>query len=496
MATADGSSGRSVHRPGQDGSYPVLALRIAGRRVEATGEGTLSVLNPATEEELGRLPIAGRAELEASVASAGRGFEVWSETPPLARSAILREAARIVRSNLEGWARVLTLEQGKPIAIARAEWTSTAEALEWAAEEGRRVYGRVIPARSNVVTQTAYKLPLGPVAAFSPWNFPAWTAVQKLAPALAAGCSVVIKGAEETPATVLLLAEALSEAGLPDDVLNVVYGRPAEISDFLIASPVIRKVTFTGSVPVGRQLAAKAGQALKRVTMELGGHGPVIVARDADVDRAATLGAAAKFRNAGQVCVSPTRFLVQREHYGRFLDAFVAATTALKVGDGTDPETGMGPLANHRRLAAMQDFAADATASGATRHAGGHRLNRAGYFFQPTVFGDVPVTARMMNEEVFGPIAAINAFDDLDEAISEANRLDYGLAAYCFTDSNRTAEHMRRRVRSGMLAINHYQIASSETPFGGTRDSGFGAEGGTEGIESYLETRYVTHMTA
>lgn len=493
MAAVDSTTHRT---PARDVRYPELVLRIAGRRIERTSEGTLAVVNPATEEELGQLPIAGRAELEAAVASAARGFVAWSETAPLARSNVLREAARIIRSRLDDLAQTLTLEQGKPVALARAEWTSTAEALEWAGEEGRRVYGRVIPARSNVVTQTAYKVPLGPVAAFSPWNFPAWTAVQKLAPALASGCSVVIKGAEETPATVLLLAEALFEAGLPSDVLNVVYGRPAEISDFLIASPVIRKITFTGSVPVGRDLAAKAGRALKRVTMELGGHGPVIVARDADVERAATLGAVAKFRNAGQVCVSPTRFLVQRQHYDHFLELFVAAADALKVGEGVDPDTGMGPLANPRRLAAMEEFVADAAASGATRHAGGHRLNRPGYFFQPTVFGAVPTAARMMNEEVFGPIAAINAFDEIDEAIAEANRLDYGLAAYCFTDSNKTAEHLRRRVRSGMLAINHYQIASSETPFGGTRDSGFGAEGGIEGIEAYLETRYVTHMTA
>jgi succinate-semialdehyde dehydrogenase/glutarate-semialdehyde dehydrogenase len=481
------ASAASVH-------YPELALLIAGKHIHRTDAGTISVLNPATEEEIGTLPIAGTAELKAATEAAERGFAVWSQTPPLTRSNIMREAARIIRTRLDRYAACLTLEQGKPIAVAKAEWTSTAEQLEWSAEEGRRTYGRLIPGRNNLVTQTAHRIPVGPVAAFSPWNFPAWTAIQKIAPALAAGCSMVIKAAEETPASVLLIAEALTEAGLPADVLNVVYGRPAEISSYLIDSPVIRKITFTGSVPVGRQLAAAAGRQLKRATMELGGHGPVIVAQDADVEKAATLGAMAKYRNAGQVCVSPTRFLVQRDHYDRFLGTFVAAANALKLGDGLDPDTTMGPLANGRRMAAMEEFVADADASGAKRHAGGHRLNRPGYFFQPTVYGDVPKSARIMNEEVFGPIAAINSFDHLDEALDEANRLDYGLAAYCFTRSTKTADQVRRRIRSGMLAINHYAVALSETPFGGVRDSGFGSEGGTEGIEAYLDTFYVTHM--
>ncbi|MDR3489374.1 MAG: NAD-dependent succinate-semialdehyde dehydrogenase [Bradyrhizobium sp.] len=483
---ADGSAARVA--------YPSLYLFIAGQRVHRTVAGTMPVLNPATEEVIGTLPIAGKAELSAAVEAADRGFVVWSQMAPLARSNIMREAARIIRTRVDHYAACLVLEQGKTIVVAKAEWMSTAEQLDWSAEEGRRTYGRVIPGRNNIVTQTAYKMPVGPIAAFSPWNFPAWTAIQKVAPALAAGCSIVIKAAEETPASVLLIAEALTEAGLPPGVLNVVYGHPAEISSHLIDSPVIRKITFTGSIPVGRQLAAAAGRQLKRSTMELGGHGPVIIAHDADIEKAASLGAMAKYRNAGQVCVSPTRFLVQRDRYDQFLESFITAAKALKVGDGLDPETTMGPLANDRRIAAMEDFVADAEGSGGKRHTGGHRLNRPGYFFQPTVFGDVPTSSKMMNEEIFGPIAVINPFDQLEEAIDEANRLDYGLAAYCFSGSTKVADQIRRRVRTGMLAINHYAVALSETPFGGIRNSGFGAEGGTEGVEAYLETFYVTHM--
>jgi succinate-semialdehyde dehydrogenase / glutarate-semialdehyde dehydrogenase len=476
--------------------YLPLALFIGGERIEKTERGFLTVLNPATETKIGSLPMAGQAELGAAVAAAARGFAIWSATSPLERSNVLREAARLIRQRIDELASALTLEQGKVLSLARGEWNSTAEALEWAADEGRRTYGRVIPSRNNATLQTVVKRPVGPVAAFSPWNFPAWTSISKIAPALAAGCSVVAKGAEETPATILLIAQALYDAGLPPDVLSVLFGNPPEISDFLISSPVIRKISFTGSVPIGRELAAKAGRHLKRATMELGGHSPVIVCSDADVVRAAQLGVIAKYRNAGQVCVSPTRFLVQRDIFDQFLDIFAAGAAALKVGEGLDPLSEMGPLANDRRLSAMEDFMSDALQSGARVVTGGHRLNRPGYFFQPTVLADVPIDARVMREEPFGPIALVNRFSELDEALAEANRLDVGLASYCFTDSDKTQSLVKRSIQSGMLAINHYQVALSETPFGGTKDSGFGNEGGTEGIDAYLESFYVTHLAA
>jgi succinate-semialdehyde dehydrogenase / glutarate-semialdehyde dehydrogenase len=353
----------------------------------------------------------------------------------------------------------------------------------------------IIPARADGIYQLVVKEPVGPVAAFTPWNFPVNQAVRKISGALAAGCSIIIKGPEETPASCMELVRAFADAGVPTGVVNLVFGVPSEISEYLIAHPIIRKISFTGSTAVGKHLAMLAGKHMKRVTMELGGHAPAVIFEDADLDAAAKILSANKFRNAGQVCVAPTRFLVQEGVYDRFVDKFVAAAKALKVGDGLDKDTRMGPLANTRRVEAMQAFVADAVEKGATVRTGGKRIGNKGNFFEPTVLTDVPLTARVMNEEPFGPLAPITPFKDFESVVAESNRLPYGLAAYAYTKSSRTATAIGAAIESGMVSINHHGLALPETPFGGVKDSGYGSEGGTEALEGYLNTKFITHAS-
>ena len=386
----------------------------------------------------------------------------------------------------------MTLEQGKPVAEAKMEVLGGADTMDWFAEEGRRAYGRVIPPRAEGVMQLVIREPVGPVAAFTPWNFPINQAVRKVSAALCTGCSVILKGPEDTPASCTALIQALLDAGVPGDVLGLVFGDPATISSYLIPHPVIRKITFTGSTAIGKELAALAGQHMKRATMELGGHAPAIVFRDADVQKAVQVLGANKFRNAGQVCVAPTRFLVHDSVFDAFVDGFVGLSQGLKIGNGLEDGVKMGPLAHGRRIEAMEGFVADAEQKGATLRTGGKRIGNQGNFFEPTVFTDVPLDARIMNEEPFGPIAAIQRFSDDEEAFTEANRLPYGLAAYAYTRSAETATKLATRVESGMMSINHHGIALPETPFGGVKDSGYGSEGGSEAIEAYLNTKFVT----
>jgi succinate-semialdehyde dehydrogenase / glutarate-semialdehyde dehydrogenase len=386
----------------------------------------------------------------------------------------------------------MTLEQGKPLVESRLEVLVGADTLDWFAEEARRTCGRVVPARSADIINLVIKEPVGPVAAFTPWNFPINQIVRKLGAALAAGCSIIVKAPEETPASPAELIRAVIDAGVPKGVVNLVYGVPAEISRYLIPHEVIRKVSFTGSTAVGKELAALAGKHMKRATMELGGHAPVLVFDDADLDMAVKQIVAAKFRNAGQACISPTRFLVQGKVYDAFLNRFIAATKSLKIGDGLTEAIEIGPLANRRRLEAMEALIADAIAKGADLMAGGKRIGNKGYFFAPTVLANVPTTARAMNEEPFGPLALVNPFDDFDEALSEANRLAYGLASFAYTSSTRTATALAGAIEAGMLAINHTRLVWQELPFGGVKDSGFGSEGGPEAVEAYLVTKLVT----
>jgi len=472
--------------------YPNVQLHIDGVWRDAEGGRRIPVLNPATEEEIGSVAHACVADLDEALAASQRGFEVWRKVSAFDRSKLMRKAADLLRERAGSIARLMTLEQGKPLAEARMETLAAADVIDWFAEEARRAYGRVIPARAQGVYQLVVQEPVGPVAAFTPWNFPINQVVRKLSAALAAGCSIIVKAPEETPASPAELIRAFVDAGVPKGVIALVYGVPAEISAYLIAHPVIRKITFTGSTPVGKQLAALAGAHMKRVTMELGGHSPVIVFDDADVTAAARQIATAKFRNAGQVCVSPTRYLVQEKVYEEFVDAFVTVAKAVKVGNGLDQGTTMGPLANERRIPAMEALIADARQKGADVATGGARIGNKGYFFEPTVVTGVTREMRMMNEEPFGPLAMMLPFSDFDEAITEANRLPYGLASYAYTRSAKTANAVASEIQAGMMTINHLGLALPEVPFGGVRDSGYGSEGGSEAIQAYLNPKFVS----
>jgi succinate-semialdehyde dehydrogenase/glutarate-semialdehyde dehydrogenase len=475
-------------------TYPDVKLLINGEWRDAIGGETIPVSDPATEEVIGKIAHARKADLDLALEAADKGFKVWRDTSAFERSKIMRKAADILRERLDYVAWLMTREQGKPIAQSKAEINNAADTIDWFAEEARRTYGQIIPARFGGVANMTIKVPVGPVAAFTPWNFPINQVVRKLSAAVATGCSIIVKAPEETPASPAELIRAFVDAGVPAGVVNLVYGIPAEISEYLVPHPVIRKISFTGSTPVGKHLAALAGKHMKRATMELGGHAPVLIFDDADLDKAIEVTAAAKFRNAGQVCVAPTRFLIQEGVADRFMDGFVKATEALKVGNGLEDGVTMGPLANERRIPAMEDMIHDAVSKGAVLKTGGKRIGNKGHFFEPTVLADVPTSAKIMNDEPFGPIAIVNRFSQYEEAIEEANRLPFGLASYAFTGSVKTAHALGRQVEAGMLTINHNGFSIPEVPFGGIKDSGYGTEGGSEAVEAYLETRFVSQM--
>ncbi|MCV9938839.1 NAD-dependent succinate-semialdehyde dehydrogenase [Boseaceae bacterium BT-24-1] len=471
-------------------------LLIAGSWRAPSGSRSGDVIDPATGAVIGKLGFAEAADVDAALAAARKGFATWRALTALERARILHRAAALVRERAEVMAEHMTREQGKPLAEARGEAATAPEHIEWYAEEGRRAYGRVIPSRIPGARQLVIKEPVGPVAAFSPWNFPLAQLVRKIAGALAAGCSIIAKPPEEAPSACIELARCFQEAGLPEGVLNILFGVPAEISERLIASPIIRKVSFTGSVLVGKHLGALAGAQAKRATMELGGHAPFIVCDDVDLDAVVKLGVGLKFRNAGQVCASPTRFYVQDAVYDGFRAAFTEAAKAVKVGAGAAEGTQMGPLANARRLDALQDFVADAVQHGARLETGGRRIGNEGFFFEPTVLSDVPDSARIMCDEPFGPVAALVRVGSVDEAIERSNALPFGLAAFAFTRSTRRAAQFADGLESGMVSINHFGLAAAETPFGGIKDSGYGSEGGTEGLEAYLSTKFVSQVGA
>lgn len=474
--------------------YDPLYLFIGGQWLTAQDRATAAVVNPATGEEIGQVPLATAEDLDHALEVARLSFDQWRQTVPDQRAKILKRAADLILERAPHIAAQMTLEEGKPLRESLDEVTRAAEYFEWFAESARRIDGRVVPANRPGVLQLVKRQAIGPVAAFTPWNFPAITPARKLSAALAAGCSVVLKPGEESPSTALALARALDDAGLPKGVLQVVFGVPDQVSSHLIASPIIRKVTFTGSVPIGRLLSARAAEGVKPITLELGGHGPVLVFADADIEKAAVEGVANRFRGTGQVCISSTRFLIQREAYAEFVEHFVAATQALKIGDGMDPQTQVGPLANPRQLAKMEQLIADAVEKGARVLAGGEALPGVGFFFQPTVLADVPMSARIMHEEPFGPIAILMPFDELSDGLQEANRLPYGLSAYAFTSNARTAIDVADGLEAGMIGINQYRIVATELPFGGMKESGHGSEGGIEGIEHYLTNKFISQV--
>jgi succinate-semialdehyde dehydrogenase / glutarate-semialdehyde dehydrogenase len=470
--------------------YPDLQLYIGGEWRKAA-EG-LPVLNPADEREIGRVPVATRSDLDAALNAAAHGFKVWSTTSPAMRSEVIVRAAALMRARIEDIAYSITLEHGKPIEQARAEVIRGCEFFEWDAGEGLRNYGQVIPSAPGI-RYMVLRQPIGMVAAFSPWNFPMSQPARKIGGALAAGCSIIMKAAEETPAGAIHIARALHDAGLPPGVLNLVFGIPSEISGYLIPQEQTRLIAFTGSTAIGKQLTEIAARHMKPVLMELGGHAPVIVCDDVDPVATAITSAMRKARNAGQVCTSPTRFYVQEPLFEAFTRAFVEKALTVKVGDGFDPSTQMGPLANHRRIDALETLVADARKKGARVLAGGERLSGRGYFFPLTVLANLPDDARAMSVEPFGPLALINPVSSLDEAIKKANGLPFGLAAYAFTNSARNVDRLIEGVEVGNLSINTLEASVAETPFGGVKDSGYGREGGPDGLSHYTIVKNVSH---
>ncbi|NOD76898.1 MULTISPECIES: NAD-dependent succinate-semialdehyde dehydrogenase [unclassified Ruegeria] len=470
--------------------YPELKLYIDGAW-RKTGRD-IPVINPATEEELGRLPCASVKDLDDALEAAVKGFRVWSRTSPRERADTILRAAALMRERIDVIAHSMTLEHGKPFKQARLEVIRGAEFFEWDAGEAMRTYGRIIPAAWGHKFAVHHQ-PIGVVAAFSPWNFPMSQPARKIAGALASGCSVILKAAEETPAGALHIAKAFEDAGLPPGVLNLVFGEPAEISGHLIPQDPVRLVAFTGSTTVGRHLTALAAQSDTRVLMELGGHAPVIVCEDTDVQAAAISGAVRKMRNAGQVCTSPTRFFVHQSIFESYARDFVQRAADTVVGNGLDAEVEMGPLANDRRVRALSELVEDARAKGAIVATGGAPLGNQGYFFQPTVLLNVPETARVMQEEPFGPVAVINPVSSLDEAIEQANSVPYGLAGYAFTNRADYIDRLVDEVEVGNLSINTLEASMPETPFGGVKSSGSGREGGTEGLENYMTVKNVWH---
>ncbi len=468
-----------------------LSLFIGGSWRIGEGRDLFPVVDPASGEAIGEVPMASAADLDEALDAADKGFKVWRATPADQRSAVLKKAAALLRERAQPIARLLTMEQGKPLAEARAEVLSSATYIEWCAEEAVRIYGRTL-VRPTGQRALVTRQPIGPVAAFSPWNFPVYLMAKKLAAALATGCSVIAKPPEETPGCTGALVRCLIDAGLPAGVVQLVHGVPDAVSRHLLASPVIRKVSFTGSVPVGRHLMRLAADGLKRVTMELGGHAPVLIFADCDLEKTLDIVVPQKFRNAGQVCVSPTRFYVQEAIYDRFVAGFAERAKAVTTGHGLNADTTMGPLANARRPAAIAALVDDAAAKGARVLAGGKR-GADGFFFEPTLLADVPNSADIMSNEPFGPVAVTAPFSTFDDAVEKANRLPFGLAAFAFTEGLRNANLLGDAIEAGMVGINTFAISTADAPFGGVKDSGFGSEGGLEGMDSYLVTKAI-HM--
>ncbi|KHS48814.1 NAD-dependent succinate-semialdehyde dehydrogenase [Novosphingobium subterraneum] len=471
-------------------TYPTLHMIIDGERISGAGRRTHAVVNPATGETIGELPLSEAADLDRALEVAARGFRIWRESTPQQRAAVLQGAARLMMERQEDLARIATMEEGKTLPEARIEVLMNVGLFNFYAGEVFRIYGRTL-VRPAGQRSTITHEPVGPVAAFAPWNFPLGNPGRKLGAPIAAGCSVILKAAEETPASALGVLQCLLDAGLPKEVAQAVFGVPDEVSRHLLGSPVIRKLSFTGSTVVGKHLMRLAADNMLRTTMELGGHGPVLIFGDADVDKALDTMAASKYRNAGQVCVSPTRFIVEENVFERFRDGFAERVGRIKVGNGLEDGSQMGPMANARRPEAMDRLIGDAVTRGARLHTGGERIGNAGYFYAPTVLSEVPLDAAIMNEEPFGPVALINPFSGEEAMITEANRLPYGLAAYAWTESASRQKRLAREIETGMLGLNTTMIGGADSPFGGVRWSGHGAEDGPEGVLACMVTKAV-----
>ena len=472
-------------------TYISPKLFVAGEWIANTGRSR-PILNPATGLEIGQVPMATPELVSRALAAAEAGFILWRKTPLAERSAIMKRAAAELRGMMADAVAHLVMDMGKPLAEAKSELENCAILLEWCPDAAADVVDRVLPSRNGFRDLRVRYEPIGPVLAIAPWNFPASLAGRKMASALAVGCSVIVRPATDTPAGFGFIARALDQAGLPKGVLQVIYGDPETTVYPLLDSPVIRKLAFTGSTEVGCLLASRAAAKGKPSVMELGGHAPVIVTGDADIERAVSLSVTSKFRNSGQVCVSPTRYFVHEDVADAFTRGFVEGAKALRVGDGLDPDTQMGPLANARRVDAIDALIRDAEEHGATLETGGAKLNKPGFFYAPTVLTNVPDAARVMQEEPFGPLAIINRYSDLDAALARANNTPYALGAYAFTGNDATAEKLAVEMDAGMVGINSYSIVVTDSPLGGRRMSGFGSEGGPEGIAAYLIPKFST----
>jgi succinate-semialdehyde dehydrogenase/glutarate-semialdehyde dehydrogenase len=470
--------------------YPALNMIIDGEKVSGGGRRTFDVVNPVTGETIGALPLADPADLDRALEVAARGFRTWRKSTPQERAAVLQGAARLMLERADDLARIATMEQGKPFAEARIELMMNIGLFNFYAGECFRLYGREL-VRPEGMRSTVRHEPVGPVAAFAPWNFPLGNPGRKLGAPIAAGCSVILKAAEETPASALGVLQCLLDAGLPKEVAQAVFGVPDEVSRHLLGSPIIRKLSFTGSTVVGKHLAKLAAEDMKRTTMELGGHGPVLVFDDVDVDKVLDVAVAGKYRNAGQVCVSPTRFIVQEGIFDRFRDGFVERARAIKVGDGLEDGVQMGPMANARRPDAMERLISDARDKGAKLGTGGARIGNRGYFYQPSVLSEIPLDAEVMTEEPFGPVALINPFKGYDEMIAEANRLPYGLAGYAWTADSQRQRRLAADIEAGMVGINSHMIGGADAPFGGVKWSGHGSEDGPEGVLACMVVKAV-----
>ncbi len=474
--------------------YPELQLFIDGEWISKGDRKSELVLNPATGEVLGELPHATTADLDRALASSQKGFKAWSSMLPEKRGEILRKAADLLKQRGDQVTKVASMESGKVIAQSRIELHMATEVLEWYAEEGRRTYGRVLTQRQAGSRMLVIRQPIGPVAAFTPWNFPQGNPARKLGAALGAGCSCILKAAEDTPASAILMVKALQEAGVPNGAINLVYGVPGEVCPYILRSGVVRALTFTGSVPIGKELMKICAERMIRTTMELGGHAPVLVFDDVNLEHVLDLCVTAKYRNGGQVCVSPTRYYVHAALYRKFVEGFTARVNKMKIGNQLDESNNMGPLIHARRREAVDALIHDAVKHGATLNTGGEAIAGPGYFYKPTVLSDIPDSARIMNEEPFGPVACINSFTDFDEVIAKANRLPFGLAAFAFTDSGKRLKLLGEQLEAGMIGLNSFAISVPESPFGGIKESGHGSEEGTEGFDACLITKFISEV--
>jgi succinate-semialdehyde dehydrogenase/glutarate-semialdehyde dehydrogenase len=474
--------------------YVSTKLFINGSWVDSINNETIDIHNPANEEYIGTVAHARKEDLNLALDSAQKGFLIWKDFSAYERSKIMRKAANILKERTKYISKLMTIESGKPVLDAEVEMSMCIDQVEWFAEEGKRAYGRIIPSRSKSINQYVFKEPVGVVAAFTPWNWPVQQTVRKIAPALAAGCSIIIKGPEETPASTAELIKAFDDAGIPKGTISLVFGIPSEISEYLIPHPIVKKITFTGSTKVGKQLTSLAGSYMKKVTMELGGHSPAIICEDANIETAVKVLTGTKFRNAGQICISPSRFIVQKNIYEKFVNLFVENVKKIKVGNGLEDDVQMGPLIHERRLLTIESIVQDAVKKGAKIITGGKRKGNKGYFFEPTILTNVSKDSTLMNEEPFGPLAPISSFDHIDEAIEESNRLEYGLAAYVYTNNLKLAQELGRKIESGQISINHHGLGMVENPFGGVKGSGIGSEMGAEGIEPYLNVKFISQV--